>query len=340
LGEDYKVERSAYDIETCMTVDAGTGSGRLVIFNAEYDALPRMGPNGLPAHACGHNLITSASVAAFIAASEILKAFKGEGRLRLLGTPAEESGGGKVRLIGRGAYDHVDACLMVHPGPKFEGNPKVKAVSVTTSLASQRVSVAFQGKSSHAGFAPWEGKNALDALVTSYVNISTLRQQLKPTTRVCGIITEGGKAPNVIPDHTSAEFSIRAAHRDELRVLCDKMERCFDAGAAAADCDVESKPLVAFTDSWKAECADGESYRHGPYLDIRTNRTLCALFTQHMNDFGSLVINELPAFSDNAGASTDQGKASSNAYILSIYNLTSYRKRILCLSRNTAGLYY
>ncbi|KAF8249128.1 amidohydrolase [Wilcoxina mikolae CBS 423.85] len=291
LGDDYKVTRSAYDIDTCMTVEAGTGSGRLVVFNAEYDALPRMGLNGLPAHACGHNLIASASVAAFIAASEALKDSNGTGRLRLLGTPAEESGGGKVRLIGRGAYDDVDACIMVHPGPKFVENPELAAVSVTSTLASQRVSVSFHGKSSHAGFAPWEGKNALDALVISYVNISALRQQLKPTTRVCGIITEGGKAPNIIPDHTSAEFSIRAIRRDELRELCNKMKRCFEAGAAAADCQTESKP-------------------HGPYLDTRANQTLCARFTEHMNEFGSLVINELPGFSDNPGASTDQGNVS------------------------------
>jgi amidohydrolase len=214
------------------------------VFNAEYDALPGMAPventdppQYKPAHACGHNLIASASIGAFIACWEALKATGGTGIVRLLGTPAEESGGGKLRLLEAGAYAGVDACMMVHPGP-LTPDKSLKALSFTRTLASQRIPVAFEGLASHAGLAPWNGKNALDALVASYVSISALRQQLKPTLRVSGIITNGGKAANIIPDHTTAEFSIRAESRKELDDLREKITHCFESGAKAADCTV------------------------------------------------------------------------------------------------------
>lgn len=218
---------------------------RTIVFNAEYDALPNMvpveGSNPVKykaAHACGHNLIASASIAAFIACWETLKAKNGIGIIRLLGTPAEERGGGKLQLLEKGAYNSVSACLMVHPGPMYS-DESIAAVSVTRSLASQRLTADFIGQASHAGFAPWLGKNALDALVTSYVSISALRQQLHPSCRVSGIVVHGGKAPNIIPDHTRAEYSIRAESAPVLKDLEGKVINCFRSGAQGTGCTVE-----------------------------------------------------------------------------------------------------
>ncbi|KAH0536539.1 hypothetical protein FGG08_006589 [Glutinoglossum americanum] len=304
LGADYKVTRKAYGIDTSFQVEAGTGADtsgkktRTIVFNAEYDALPNMvpikgtdPPKYKAAHACGHNLIASASIAAFIACWETLKAAKGTGTIKLLGTPAEESGGGKLRLLAAGAYNAIAACLMVHPGPMYS-DKSLAAVSVTSSLASQRIIVDFEGQASHAGLAPWKGKNALDALVISYVSISALRQQLNPSVRVCGIITQGGKAANVIPDHTSAEFSIRAKSRKDLDDLREKIARCFKSGAEGAGCIAKVNET------------------HRAYWDLNVNRVLCDRFTKHMKGFGVNIANTLAEITDDPGAATDQGNVS------------------------------
>ncbi|KAH0565070.1 hypothetical protein GP486_001538 [Trichoglossum hirsutum] len=257
LGSDYLVIRHAYEIDTSFLIQATNNkpsenyvfppsdSPPVVVFNAEYDALPNMAlipdtdpPQYKPAHACGHNLIASASIAAFIGCWEALKFTGCPGIVRLLGTPAEESGGGKIKLLESGAYYRVDACMMVHPGP-LTSDPDLRALAFTRSLASQRVTVDYGGVASHAGLAPWKGKNALDAVVTSYVGISALRQQLEPSLRVAGIITNGGKAANVIPDHTRAEYSIRAETRKDLDDLREKVVRCFEAGGQAAGCTAD-----------------------------------------------------------------------------------------------------
>ncbi|KAI9767088.1 MAG: hypothetical protein M1840_005876 [Geoglossum simile] len=304
LGSDYRVTRQAYGINTSFQVEARNDpppsgsrkSPRTIVFNAEYDALPGMAlventdpPQYQPAHACGHNLIASSSIAAFVACWETLKATGGTGIVRLLGTPAEERGGGKIRLLEAGAYIGVDACMMVHPGP-MTSDKSLTALSFTRSLASQRIPVAFEGLASHAGFAPWKGRNALDALVASYVSISALRQQLKPTLRVSGIITCGGKAANIIPDHTAAEFSIRAESRKELDGLREKVTHCFESGAKGANCTVTVN-----------------STRRA-YWDMLSNSVLCECFTKCMNDFGIKTVYRLPEITDNPGAASDQGK--------------------------------
>ncbi|KAJ5599350.1 hypothetical protein N7450_000417 [Penicillium hetheringtonii] len=190
----YRVHRKAFGLDTALEVDYvyGTG-GRVIAFNAEYDALPGIG------HACGHNLIATSSIAAFIATCESMKA-KAESlsvtgfTVRLLGTPAEESGGGKVKLIKAGAYKDVDACLMVHPIPMIPGKPDIHCMATSVEggfLANDKVKVTFTGKPAHAAAAPWEGINALDAVVSAYVNISMLRQQILPSQKVHGVIVNG-----------------------------------------------------------------------------------------------------------------------------------------------------
>ncbi|KJK85499.1 hypothetical protein H633G_10656 [Metarhizium anisopliae BRIP 53284] len=306
LGPDYKVHRHAYGIETSFLIEAtqelskvdttsltpsSTSSHvnpRTIVYNAEYDALPNMNvvqgtdpPEYIPAHACGHNLIASASIAAFIACWEVLKSTHSPGTVKLLGTPAEENGGGKIKLLEAGAYANVNACVMVHPGP-LASDETLKAVAFTRSLASQRLTADFKGLASHAGGAPWHGKNALDALVTSYVAISTLRQQLRPDLRVAGVVKEGGTASNVIPDHTVAEYSIRATSRTDLEDLCDKVTRCFVSGGQAADCDTNVDARAA-------------------YWETSSNPELCCGFTKRMNEFGVKTVYELPEITDNPG---------------------------------------
>lgn len=165
-------------METAFEVTFSHGNGgRVVAFNAEYDALPGIG------HACGHNLIATSSIAAFLSTCEAMKALYSDQvgyTVRLFGTPAEEGGGGKVFLVDAGAYKDVDACLMVHPFPIISGSPATMSASMCTGmyLAVTQVTVKFTGKPAHASAAPWEGVNALDAVVSAYVNISMLRQQI------------------------------------------------------------------------------------------------------------------------------------------------------------------
>ncbi|KAK6538456.1 hypothetical protein TWF694_010041 [Orbilia ellipsospora] len=244
-----------------------------------------------PAHACGHNLISSASIAAFIACWEALKQSGSPGCVRLLGTPAEERGGGKLSLLKAGAYIDVDACVMAHPGP-LVSDDSLKSCAITSSLASKRIVAGFSGVAAHAGLAPWEGRNALDALVNSYVSIATLRQQLLPSQRINGIITNGGKATNIIPDQARAEFSVRAENRKDLEDLCQKMIHCFEAGAMATGCSVQ-------VDNNRAA-----------YWNLVSNDVLCKEYTRQMNKFDSKTVYSYPGVSDMPGAATDQGNVS------------------------------
>lgn len=235
----YRVRRSAYDLSTAFEIEFVHGSGgRVVAFNAEYDALPGIG------HACGHNLIATASIAAFLATCEAARAQDPEKGLtvRLLGTPAEESGGGKVKLLEKGAYKDVDACLMVHPFPIVANDPEL--LSIATVLpggypANDKVRVTFTGKPAHAAAAPWEGINALDAVVAAYVNIALLRQQILPSQKIHGIIVSGGDRPNVIPMSASVDYYVRAASVKALKPLTEKVVKCFEAAATATGCKVD-----------------------------------------------------------------------------------------------------
>jgi amidohydrolase len=219
--------------------------GRTIAFNAEYDALPGMG------HACGHNLIATSSIAAFLATCEAMDTLYSDGMgysVRLLGTPAEEGGGGKLLLINSGAYKDVDACFMVHPFPVLSGAPDLISSSSCTGLylANDKVQVTFTGKPAHASAAPWEGINALDAVVSAYVNISMLRQQILPTQKIHGVISRGGDRPNVIPASTTVEYYIRSETARTLKPLTEKVVKCFEAAATATGCTVEYE----WYDSW------------------------------------------------------------------------------------------
>ncbi|CAE6440475.1 unnamed protein product [Rhizoctonia solani] len=194
-------------------------------FNSEMDALPGIG------HACGHNLIAMVGVAAALGLKSAMEKHNIPGRIILLGTPAEEGGEGKVHLLKAGAYREMDICLMAHPGP---GNDRL--VETVTTLALQSFEVEYQGQGAHAGAAPWEGKNALDAVFVAYAAISALRQQMHPTARVHGIIEGRDWASNVIPNNAKMNYTVRAPTWSEVVALRERVNKCFEAGALATSC--------------------------------------------------------------------------------------------------------
>ncbi|CAH1758036.1 4518_t:CDS:10 [Entrophospora sp. SA101] len=244
-SKGFRVVRQAYGLETAFHAEytSPIGPGRIVAINSEYDALPGIG------HGCGH-------IAAAIGVMTVMKMFHVPGKIILLGTPAEA---GKIKLIQAGAYKGIDASLMVHPAhaDAIYGN----------YLASASVNVEYFGKGAHAAGSPWEGANALDAVVSAYNSISLLRQQLHPTNRVHGIITNGGKALNVITDYASAKFNIRAPSKSQLTQLRYKITACFDSAATATACNVKL--------TWDPE-----------YNDVLVNEHLAERFARYMSERG------------------------------------------------------
>ena len=193
LGID--VTPHAYGLETSFSAEYGSG-GRVVTFCCEYDALPQIG------HGCGHNLIAISAIAAFLGAVGALKQSGAPGRVRLLGTPAEEGGGGKIKLIDAGAFQDVDASLMSHPFPVSPATKGISGVAYGNCLAVVAFRATFEGRSAHAAFSPWLGANALDAVTLTYSAVSMLRQQTRPTDIIGLIIENGGASSNIIPERT------------------------------------------------------------------------------------------------------------------------------------------
>ena len=232
---------------------ADYGSGPLVIgICAEYDALPGIG------HACGHNIIASAAVGAALALAEVADDLGLT--VALIGTPAEESGGGKALLIDAGVFDDVVASVMIHPGPID--------IAAARSLSLSEVTVTYTGRESHAAVAPYLGVNAADAVTVAQVAIGLLRQQMAPGQMAHGIVTEGGAATNIIPGRARLQYTMRAADGASRLALEDKMRGCFAAGAVATGCEysiAEAAPAYAELkpDAWLAEVFRDEMVRFG-----------------------------------------------------------------------------
>ena len=222
--------------------DATFGSGELVIgLCAEYDALPEIG------HACGHNVIAAAALGAGFALAEVADELGIT--VRVIGTPAEETGGGKVLMLEAGVFADVAAAMMVHPNP-------VETVA-SPSLAIADVAVRYTGKESHAAAAPHLGRNAADAITVAQVGIGLLRQHLEPGQMVHGIVSHGGAAPNIVPAHTEALYYLRARNLESLQRITSRANDCFAAGALATGCThdvVEISPTYAelAPDDWLA----------------------------------------------------------------------------------------
>ncbi|CVK96234.1 hypothetical protein FPRO06_11842 [Fusarium proliferatum] len=281
--QGHAVQRGAYNLPTSLESIYGS-KGRCVNFNAEYDALPDLG------HACGHNLIATASIAAYLALAHALSKYDVNGRAQLLGTPAEEDGGGKVLLLDAGAYEKADLSLMIHPFVEDQFRPKGTIGSAgQTSIATADLIAEFRGTSAHASGNPWDGINALDALVASYNNISMLRQQIKPDERIHGCILQAPKITNVIPEYTKVKFSIRSPKMNSLKKLSERVRKCLEAGGLATGCEVEITEELAYADLW-------------------VNNPLCSLFKGHMESLG--VSLSQGSQHENIGGSTDMGNVS------------------------------
>lgn len=221
----FEVEAPVGGLETAFTARwSGTGAGPVVALAAEYDALPEIG------HGCGHNLMCSSSAGAAIAVARILgRDFGGE--VRVIGTPAEEAGNGKVRLIAAGVFDDVDACLQIHPSDS--NSAEVEALAVT------EIGVTYHGTPAHASADPWLGKNALDAIVLLHTMVAQWRQHLRSGERVHGIITHGGAAPNIVPDLTSGRWYLRTPIDADLDAMVERFGEMATAAAHATGCTVD-----------------------------------------------------------------------------------------------------
>ena len=214
--EGFAVTTGTAGLPTAFRAEVGSGP-MVVAVCAEYDALPGIG------HACGHNIIAASAVGAGLGLARVADELGLT--VRVLGSPAEEGGGGKITMLGAGVFDDVHAAMMIHPWPSdhLEGS----------CLAVSHFDVRFSGKAAHASAAPWEGVNAGDAMVVSQVAIGLLRQQLRPGDQVHGVVIDGGQAANVIPDSVTGRFMCRSTTLDRLEVLEPRVMACFEAGALA-----------------------------------------------------------------------------------------------------------
>ncbi|KAK4541708.1 hypothetical protein LTR36_007417 [Oleoguttula mirabilis] len=249
--KDWQVTPSAYGIETAFVAVYDSGrKGPTVSFNAEYDALVGIG------HACGHNLIAVASVGAALATAHVILEKGLAGRVVLFGTPAEEGGGGKIKLLKAGAYkDHqVDISLISHPSISPDA-------ALVCTAAYSAFKVEYFGKEAHAAARPWDGVNALDALITAYNAISVLRQQTQPGDIIQGQITNGGLRPNIIHAYSAGRFVVRSTTRARLEALKKRVYACFEAGATATGAELKLTPGGSY-DNHMPNKALGRSYRH------------------------------------------------------------------------------
>lgn len=265
--------RHAYGLDTAFVAEAGT-TGPLVAVCCEYDALPDIG------HACGHNIIAAAGLGAGLAAARWAEQLGG--RVRILGCPAEEGGGGKVFMIRAGAFDDVDAAMMVHPADHD--------LPTMTTLAIHGLEVRYTGVASHAASAPELGRNALDAAVLGYMNVAALRQHIAPDERVHGIFTEAGEKPNIVPRTAAASWYVRSGTVERLAALKARVVRCLAAGADAAGCEMD------------LEWVDP------PYADMRDSAELLERFAQHAAELGRTFPD--PADQPEVVGSTDMGDVS------------------------------
>jgi amidohydrolase len=267
-SEKVSVERGAGGVETAFVAEAGSG-GPLVAILGEYDALPGIG------HGCGHNLMGTAAIGAFLALRDTLDGVRG--RVRVIGCPAEERGNGKVQMMKGGAFDGVDAALMYHPGDRDEIDPLM--------LAMVNLDVELLGKAAHAAAEPHDGVNALDGLMLGWNAVSALRLLVRSDSRIHGIITDGGKAPNIIPDRAAARLMVRSPDNTYLADLRRRVLACFEGAAIATGTEIHA--------TWSDVCEV-----------VSTNRPLAEAFAENVRTLGRTMQARRPA--DTHG-STDMG---------------------------------
>ncbi|MFP5021227.1 M20 family metallopeptidase [Pseudonocardia phyllosphaerae] len=270
-------EIGGYGLETSLRAGVGSG-GPTVAVLAEYDALPGIG------HACGHNVICSTAVGAFLALAQVLGTSGVSGTVVLLGTPAEEGGGGKETMARAGAFDDVDAAVMLHP---FAHD-----IADHPFLGRRQLEVVYHGVAAHAAAQPHMGRNALDAAVLAYQGVAMLRQHLPDADRLHGIVTDGGQVPNVVPERAGSRYYLRSQDPETLRDLTARVEGIAVGAALMTGC--------GYTLTWDPR---------PPYLPIRHNTTLAARWAVHQADRGRTVFPRGVVPESETG-STDLGNIS------------------------------
>ena len=271
-SQGFVVERGVCELPTALKATYGHGAP-VIAFIAEYDALPELG------HACGHNVIAAAAAGAAVAMRPAIDQLGG--RVVVIGSPSEEVHGCKETLVMRGAFAGVDAAMMIHPG--------TRNIVAAPSLACWPLEVEFFGKAAHAAANPDEGVNALEALIMAFNAINSLRQHVRVSSRIHGIIIKGGEAPNIVPAYSKAHFLVRAEDEQYLAALKEKVLNCFVAASLATGARLE--------------------YRWGEvaYAPLRSNPTLSQLFARNLESLG----REIHAPDRQRGVgSTDMGNVS------------------------------
>jgi len=271
-SSDVRVERGVGGLETAFRARSGASRGPRIAVLAEYDALPEIG------HACGHNLIAGAAVGAFLALSRYAAELPGS--IELVGTPAEEGGGGKIRLLEAGVFEGVDAAMMFHP---FD-----RDVLAHPTLSTIRVQATFHGAPAHAAFAPWDGRSALTACLDTFRLVDGQRVHFRDGVRVYGIVTNGGQAPNIIVEDAACEFTVRAPTTAAVGPVADVVERCARAAALASNVEVVI-------------------HRETGYGEMLNNLTIAGRFGEALRALGRTPRETDPTV---GAASTDMGDVS------------------------------
>ena len=285
-AHDFAVERGIGGVETAFraTLEGGAGDGPTVAVLAEYDALPEIG------HGCGHNLIAMAGLGAGLGVQANMKNLPG--RLVVIGTPAEEGGGGKIKLLEAGVFDGVDICLSSHPSSNRTIIPQDIPMDESWSLAMVGFRYIYHGKAAHAAAAPEEGINALNSLIHLFTGIDALRQHLREDTRIHGIITDGGLAPNVVPEFAAANFMLRCRDRNYLSdVIVGKVLKIAEGAALITGATLEVEPYYPF------------------YENVLPNGVLAENFRANAETVG-MRIDAPTGGRRGSGASTDFGNVS------------------------------
>jgi len=274
-AHDLPVQREAFGLKTAYVSEFGIADGPEIAILSEYDALPGIG------HACGHNIIATSGLGAALALAKL--GAKLPGRVRYLGTPAEERFGGKEIMARSGAFDRLDAAMMMHPSNLD--------LATMPCIAISEVEATYYGRAAHAAAMPHCGLNALDAVVSAYQTIAQLRQHIRQSERIHGIITDGGLAANIVPEKAACRFYVRAGDIHELMKLKARVQACFEAGALATGCRLEAQ--------W------GKT----DYLDLKTNWPMAGAFERNATTLGRefFPVKEIPP---GFAGSTDMGNVS------------------------------
>jgi amidohydrolase len=281
----FQVELGIGGVETAFrgVIRGGNGDGPTVALLAEYDALPGIG------HGCGHNLIAMSNLGAGLGVKGAMESLPG--RLIVLGTPAEEGGGGKIRLLEAGVFEEVDVALSSHPSSNQTIIPADIPKDQSWSLAMVGYRYAYHGKAAHAAVVPHEGINALNAVIHLFTGIDALRQHLREDVRIHGVITDGGKAPNVVPEFAAANFMLRSREREYLKEVVEKVRRVAEGAAHLTGARLEILPA------------------HPLYESVRPNAVLAKAVRANAEAI-AMPIDETPPGWRGGDASTDFGNVS------------------------------